>query len=165
MADVRIAELGPAERTEGLIRELVDVWQASVEATHAFLDADGVARIRGYVPQALAGVSRLAVASAGSGGLEGEKPIGFMGVEGGRLEMLFLAPEWRGRGVGGRLLRHGMSRMGVTELTVNEQNPDAVGFYEHLGFRTFRRSEKDEQGGPYPILYMRLEGAAAPEGQ
>lgn len=39
---------------------------------------------------------------------------------------------------------------------MNEQNPDAVGFYEHLGFRTYKRTELDEEGRPYPLLYMRL---------
>ena len=26
---------------------------------------------------------------------------------------------------------------------------------EHLGFKIYKRSDTDEQGGPYPILYMR----------
>lgn len=30
-------------------------------------------------------------------------------------------------------------------------------FYEHLGFKVYKRSELDEQGNPYPILYMKLE--------
>ena len=54
-----------------------------------------------------------------------------------------------------RLLCLGMEQYGVSELTVNEQNPAAAGFYRHMGFAVYRRSELDEQGGPYPILYMR----------
>ena len=38
-----------------------------------------------------------------------------------------------------------------------EQNPDAVGFYEHLGFATYKRTDLDEEGNPYPLLYMRSE--------
>ena len=41
------------------------------------------------------------------------------------------------------------------EVTVNEQNPRAVGFYEHLGFQTYKRTECDEEGNPYPLLYMK----------
>ena len=41
------------------------------------------------------------------------------------------------------------------EVTVNEQNPQAVGFYEHLGFQTYKRTEGDEEGNPYPLLYMK----------
>ena len=82
--------------------------------------------------------------------------MGFMGAQGGRLEMLFLDPAVRGQGLGRWLLTHGIARLGATELTVNEQNPQAVGFYEHLGFKTYRRTETDEEGRPYPLLYMRL---------
>ena len=78
-----------------------------------------------------------------------------MGIEDGRLEMLFLSPAARGQGLGRRLLEYGITRYGVRELTVNEQNPQAVGVYEHMGFATYRRTETDEQGGPYSILYMR----------
>ena len=42
----------------------------------------------------------------------------------------------------------------VNALTVNEQNPQAVGFYEHMGFRVCKRSDVDAQGDPYPVLYM-----------
>lgn len=34
----------------------------------------------------------------------------------------------------------------MSELTVNEQNPAAAGFYRHMGFAVYRRSELDEQG-------------------
>ena len=49
-----------------------------------------------------------------------------------------------------------MQHFDIRELTVNEQNPQAVEFYRHMGFQTFRRTEHDEEGGPYPLLYMRL---------
>ena len=78
-----------------------------------------------------------------------------MGIEGERLEMLFLAPDARGAALGRRLLEYGVAHYGVRELTVNEQNPQAVGFYRHMGFETYMRTETDEQGGPYPLLYMR----------
>ena len=124
------------EKREGaLLAALVDVWERSVRATHAFLSEEEILAIREFVPQALSGVERLVVA------LEGGVPLGFMGAQAGRLEMLFLAPEARGRGLGGQLLEEA----GVEELTVNEQNPDAVGFYEHLGFRTYKRTELDEE--------------------
>lgn len=50
----------------------------------------------------------------------------------------------------------GVGALVVAELTVNEQNPQAVGFYEHLGFSAYKRTETDEEGRPYPLLYMRL---------
>lgn len=139
------------EREGALLAALVDVWERSVRATHAFLSKEEILAIREFVPQALSGVEKLVVA------LEGGVPLGFMGAEAGRLEMLFLAPEARGLGLGRLLLEKAIARYSVEELTVNEQNPQAVGFYEHLGFRTYKRTELDEEGRPYPLLYMRRE--------
>lgn len=134
-----------------LVARLVDVWEDSVRATHAFLTDAEVRRIRGYVPQAIACVQSLVVAED-----DAVAPVAFMGVGGGRLEMLFLAPGVRGRGLGRQLVELGVRDYGVREVTVNEQNAQAVGFYLHLGFQTYRRTERDEEGGPYPLLYMRL---------
>ena len=41
-------------------------------------------------------------------------------------------------------------------VTVNEQNAEAAGFYGHMGFKVYKRTPLDEQGNPYPLLYMRL---------
>ncbi|HIT29253.1 MAG TPA: GNAT family N-acetyltransferase [Candidatus Scatomorpha stercoravium] len=137
-----------AERTEELVRELLGGF---VRATHLFLSDGEVRSIREYVPQALLGVAHLLVAKDEAGA-----PAAFMGVEDGALEMLFIDPEERGKGLGRRLLRLGIESYGVRRLAVNEQNPRAAGFYEHMGFEAYARSETDEQGNPYPILYMRL---------
>ena len=137
------------ERTPELLEQLLAVWESSVRATHLFLTEDEILRIRDYVPQALNGVAHLVIAE------ENGRSMAFMGVADGCLEMLFVEAEYRGRGCGKALLQCGMERYGVDSLTVNEQNPQAVGFYTHMGFETVRRSETDEQGGPYPILYMK----------
>ena len=73
-----------------------------------------------------------------------------------QLEMLFIAPEERGKGLGRKLLQYGMENYSVSELAVNERNPLAKGFYEHMGFHVYRRTDHDEQGNPYPLLYMKL---------
>lgn len=84
------------------------------------------------------------------------EPVAFMGIDSNRLEMLFLSPEVKGKGLGKQLLQYGIETYNIQELTVNEQNPQAVGFYEHMGFQTYKRTEYDEEGNPYPLLYMRL---------
>ena len=84
------------------------------------------------------------------------EPVAFMGIDSNRLEMLFLSPEVRGKGLGKQLLQYGIETYNIQELTVNEQNPQAVGFYEHMGFQTYKTTEYDEEGNPYPLLYMRL---------
>ena len=136
------------ERDSALVGELLDVWESSVRATHLFLSDAEVKRIKEYVPRALGGVEHLVVA-------ETEKPIAFMGVQDGRLEMLFVAAGERGRGAGKQLLQHGFQTYGIREVTVNEQNPQAIGFYEHMGFEIYKRTNCDEQGNPYPLLHMK----------
>ncbi|MDO5774257.1 MAG: GNAT family N-acetyltransferase [Spirochaetales bacterium] len=73
------------------------------------------------------------------------------------VEMLFLSPDERGKGFGKMIVRYGIENYSAEKVTVNEQNPKAKGFYEHLGFKTYKTSETDEQGNPYPIAWMKLE--------
>lgn len=145
--DITVREV--TERKDKLIAELTALWEASVRATHTFLTPEGIAEIRGLVPQAFRAVAHLVVAERWG------RVLGFAGVEGERLEMLFLLPELRGEGLGRALLTFVAETYGVNELTVNEDNHEAVGFYEHMGFKTYKRTDTDEEGRPYPLLYMR----------
>lgn len=138
-------------QTPELTQALLQVWEASVRQTHTFLSEAEILRIREYVPQAISGVAHLVVAEAAPG-----VPVGFLGVQEGRLEILFLSPDARGKGLGRQLVELGIRDYGVREVTVNEQNPQAVGFYQHLGFTAYKRTDHDEEGGPYPLLYMKL---------
>ena len=139
------------ERNSDLISKLIAVWEASVRATHLFLSDSKILSIKEYVPQALKSVDKLIIAEN-----DEEKPIAFMGIENETLEMLFITPSERGQGLGKLLLQYGISNYRVNRLTVNEQNPQAKGFYEHMGFHVYKRTDYDEQGNPYPLLYMRL---------
>lgn len=80
----------------------------------------------------------------------------FAGVAGDMLEMLFVAPGARGKGFGRQLVNHVTRHCGVRRVDVNEQNPQAAGFYERMGFRTAGRDATDPSGRPYPILHMEL---------
>ena len=75
-----------------------------------------------------------------------------MGVQSGKIEMLFLHPDYFRKGIGSALIRKAFSELGVRYVDVNEQNPSAVRFYERMGFRTFRLDSTDDQGNPFPIL-------------
>ena len=144
---MKITEL--RERAD-LLPALLRLWEASVRATHDFLSDAEIERIGQYVPQALQEVAHLIVAERASG-----EPVAFMGIEQTRLEMLFLAPEERGKGLGRQLIQYGIQNYDLREVTVNEQNPQAVGFYRHMGFEPYRKTALDENGDPYPLLYMR----------
>ena len=125
-------------RTQLLINFLIDIWEKSVRTTHLFL------------PDALKNISHLVIAKCN------DMSVAFMGIEGQKLEMLFVSPKKRGKGIGKKLVEYGIKNFSINELAVNEQNPQAKGFYEHLGFKVYKRSEVDEQGNHYPILYMQL---------
>ena len=133
------------ERNSVLIQELVDVWESSVQATHLFLSPDEIYHITQYVPQALTDVPILMVA----------KTVGFMGVADQTLEMLFISNEYRGKGLGKQFIQYAIENYAINKLTVNEQNPLAKGFYEYMGFEVYKRTALDEQGNPYPLLYMK----------
>lgn len=138
------------KRDSIMIQKLLDVWESSVKATHLFLSVDEINNIKQYVPQALKDVSILVIAENKNG-----DPVGFMGVDDKKLEMLFVLDKYRGQGIGKQLLQYGIENYSINELTVNEQNPHAKGFYEHMGFEVYKRTELDEQGNPYPLLYMK----------
>lgn len=139
------------DRTKPLIEQLLKVWESSVKATHLFLSEDEIENIKKYVPQALKEIPYLIIIEN-----EDQIPVGFMGIVERHLEMLFISHEERGKGLGKELLKYGIERYSVNDLAVNEQNPLAKGFYEHMGFEAYKRMERDEQGDPYPLLYMRL---------
>ena len=145
---VKIVEV--KDRGIELIEQLLNIWESSVKATHLFLSDDEICNIKKYVPQALTGVSILIIAENENG-----KPLGFMGVSDKMLEMLFVSNESRGQGIGKQLLQYGIEKYSINELAVNEQNPLAKGFYEHMGFKVYKRTEVDEQGNPYPLLCMK----------
>lgn len=139
------------ERNQELIDKLLKIWEGSVRATHLFLSEEEILNIKKYVPEAIGGVPVLLVAEDEDG-----EPLGFMGLADSMIEMLFVAAEGRGKGTGKALITLGIEQYGASEVAVNEQNPQAKGFYEHMGFATYKRTELDEQGNPYPLLYMKL---------
>ena len=145
-------EVMKEERNINLINELLKVWESSVRGTHSFLSNDEILEIKEYVPSALKNVSHLIIYRE-----KDDKLVAFMGIEENRLEMLFVDYKYRGEGIGKKMLLYGIDNYGVNELAVNEDNPQAKGFYEHLGFSVYQRNELDDQGRSYPVLYMKLE--------
>jgi GNAT superfamily N-acetyltransferase len=94
----------------------------------------------------------------------GERTIGWASLE-PRGEVWWLAdlwvePDWIGRGVGGRLFRHGARharRAGAKRLEW-EAEPNAIGFYEKMGARRLRDSEQTEWGRTLLVMGVELDG-------
>ncbi|MHA7135158.1 GNAT family N-acetyltransferase [Oerskovia turbata] len=129
---------------------LVDVWRSAVRATHDFLAQADFERIEAALASDYLPAVELLVAERDG------RVVGFAGVVEDGLEMLFVADEARGAGVGSALLAEAVARHGVTRVDVNEQNEGALGFYVSRGFREVGRSPLDSDGRPYPILHLRL---------
>lgn len=146
----RLRSLSFSERTDELTNALLRLWEASVRASHHFLTEEDIQRLAPFAGEAIRGIETLLVM------YQGNRPVAFMGVENGKIEMLFVAPDSFGSGFGKRLVRLAIEQHHARYVDVNEQNPEAEGFYRHLGFSVFERTETDEQGNPFPILKMRL---------
>lgn len=130
--------------------EIADVWEASVRATHHFIPEAYVQEIKPQLHQYFDAVDMRCIRESS------KRIIGFSGVLDGKIEMLFIHPEWFGKGLGKSLLRYAVDHQGATEVDVNEQNEQAVGFYLKNGFEVVGRSETDGQGEPYPLLHMKV---------
>jgi len=134
----------------GDFARVLDVWEASVRATHLFLSEADIQFLKPLVRDELPNVPGLACVRDGKG-----EVAGFMGVVDGKIEMLFIDPTWRGQGIGRRLLEHAVQTLGATRVDVNEQNEQAVGFYLRMGFAVEGRSDLDSTGKPFPLLHLR----------
>lgn len=62
-----------------------------------------------------------------------------------------------GQGLGKKLMNFAISELKAFKVDVNEQNKNAVRFYEGMGFKTYERTDLDDQGNPYPLLRMKLD--------
>ncbi len=132
------------------LQEILGVWEESVRATHDFLLESDIAVLRPAVREGVASVEYLYCVKGGKG------IIAFLGVADSKIEMLFVTAVERGKGIGKALVRYAVDNLYVNTVDVNEQNPQAVGFYRCLGFRVVGRSEQDAQGRPFPLLHMTL---------
>lgn len=130
---------------------LVAIWESSVRATHHFLQESDIAALRPLLLNAYLPHLRVVIARDETGVIHG-----FLGVDQNRIEMLFVDDVSRGKGVGKLLLKYAVEYFGVNEVDVNEQNPQGVAFYQHMGFVQVGRSERDGQGNLFPLLHMRL---------
>lgn len=141
MVTIRPSRPGEGDRA-------IEIWRAAVDATHDFLlPQDRLSldtMMGGFLPKAplLFAVNSM------------DYPLAFMLIDGGHMEALFVDPAYRGQGVGAALVRYGLARHPKMTTDVNEQNGQAAGFYEKMGFKRTGRSPRDGQGKPYPLIHL-----------
>lgn len=132
---------------------LIAIWEASVRASHHFLPEADIAALRPLILEHYFDAVTLNCARGDNGEI-----VGFIGVADGNIEMLFVAPDAMGQGVGRLLVTHAIAALGARRVDVNEQNEQALGFYRRLGFAQVGRSPLDGEGRPYPLLHLALAG-------
>ncbi|MDV7697768.1 GNAT family N-acetyltransferase [Chryseobacterium soli] len=129
---------------------IMEVWESAVLATHDFLAKEDFMYFKEVIPRDYLPNLEVYLIE------DGNEIKGFAAVAEGNLEMLFIHDNARGKGYGKKLYTFMKEKTGLTKVDVNEQNPQAIGFYEKMGFRQTGRSEKDGSGKEYPIIHMSL---------
>jgi putative acetyltransferase len=132
--------------------QIIELWELSVRATHDFLLPEDFDYYKQMIKnEYLDNVQLYAVRNCV------DKILGFMGISDDKIEMLFVYPKEMRKGIGKSLLDYAINKLKIRKVDVNEQNKDALKFYEKYGFIVYERTEKDNEGKNYPILKMRLE--------
>ncbi|UVL87214.1 acetyltransferase [Pseudomonas sichuanensis] len=131
--------------------QLLNLWLRSVRATHHFLQASDIEALLPQLRDVYLPAVELWVAVNAE-----DCSLGFIGLNENHVEMLFIEPDLRGKGIGRALLDHARNSRNQLSVDVNEQNPEAVGFYLHYGFAQTGRSPLDGEGRPFPLLHMSL---------
>jgi putative acetyltransferase len=128
----------------------LEIWAAAVDTTHDFLSREDRLAIGDEVAGFLPGTPMVLAVDAS------DRPLGFMIVDEGSIEALFVDAACHGQGVGKALIRHAVEVLGARRLEVNEQNHGARAFYRRMGFVETGRNAVDSQGRPYPLITMEL---------
>ncbi len=132
-------------------QEMLVVWENSVRATHDFISDEDIEFFKPIIIEQAFPAVELRCVKNSNGAI-----VGFLGVHEQKIEMLFILNKARGTGIGKTLLAYATKELSANKVDVNEQNPQAVDFYQHMGFKVISRSPTDDMGKPFPILHMSL---------
>ncbi|QIK69856.1 GNAT family N-acetyltransferase [Erysipelothrix sp. HDW6C] len=133
------------------LNKLLDIWERSVIETHNFISKEMIESMRPEVLRGFASMDKVLIYT------RNDAVTGFMGILNKKIEMLFLDPYYRGMGIGAILVNAALNDYDVRFVDVNEQNFQAVGFYNSMGFVTVSRSDFDDAGRPFPILHLEYQ--------
>jgi len=135
-------------RADDLAR-LFDIWHAAVVATHHFLSDTDITEIADVVKnQYLPNADFSVFVDAW------DRPLGFMGCTGSNIDALFVDPAAHGKGIGRKFIDTVKAQFDTVTVQVNEQQPQAHGFYKACGFVDVRRDPLDDAGRPFPIIHL-----------
>lgn len=141
--------LRPAAPEE--FERLTEIWKAAVEATHDFISADEIAGYESRMADEFLPAVDLTVATHERGSV-----VGFVGIDGSTIEMLFVDPASHGMGIGRMLIEAVRISGQAMRVDVNEENAGAIAFYRKMGFEPVGRSRQDADGAEHPLIHMSL---------
>lgn len=131
--------------------QIIEIWEASVRTTHHFLQSEDIDFYKSIVQ-----TIDFNTFDVFCGFSEKNELVGFLGIAENKLEMLFLKPEYIGKGIGKTMMNFALNELKIAEVDVNEENTNALDFYKKFGFKVYDRTPLDGTEKPYPILKMRL---------
>ncbi len=136
---------------EAYKKDILAIWEKSALATHHFLTTDDFKEIKKMLQ--VFDFTQLQVYCL----TQNNTIVGFAALHEIKIEMLFLHPNYIGKGMGYQLMKYLIEEHDVQYVDVNEQNNAAISFYVKCGFEMYDRSAKDDLGKNYPILKMKLK--------
>lgn len=142
------------QATKEDLPRIMKIWRGAVDATHEFLSAHDRLAIEAEVRMLFPTLKLLLAVG------ESSEAEGFMVLQDGHLEALFVAADQQGRGIGKAFVDLALSDNPKLTVDVNAQNAKALSFYERLGFEHIGRSTHDGQGRPYPLIHLRYRSKA-----
>ena len=137
------------EMQAGDIGRVMEIWLKENTEAHRFIDAQywkgHFEMVREMLPQAEVYVSQ-------NGGCVN----GFIGLNGGYIEGIFVSGNAQSRRIGRQLMEHAKRLRGQLSLSVYQKNESAIRFYRREGFRIERAGVDEETGEPeFTMVWMR----------
>ena len=119
--------------------ELIQLWEASVRSTHHFLTEDDIQYYKPLIRNEYFRAVELYIIRD----RKTEQIAAFMGLSDELIEMLFVHPAQQGKGLGKTLLEYAIREKKMQKVDVNEQNAQALHFYQNRGFEVIARDAID----------------------
>ena len=131
---------------------LLQIWERAVRSSHHFLSEEDIRFYKPLVRHEYCPAVQLYTIRNHSGQI-----TAFMGLSDSLIEMLFVDPDEQGHGYGKQLIEFAIRQKQIHKVDVNEQNGQALRFYQNRGFEIISRDDLDSTGKPFPILHMQLK--------
>jgi len=132
---------------------LTELWEQSARSSHAFMDDAEFVELKPRIRDLLLPSMDVWVAES-----VGET-LGFVGARGEHVELLYIAPEAQGHGIGRLLLGQLAEGEGPRSVEVYAGNSVGLSFYLSQGFRETRRDPTDAAGRAFAIVHLERDPA------